>query len=97
MGLQVLLHVSISFTNHKANNFFRDEISIVLSSETVVTSSTELPDSRCILLKSSSKEVVNNPLVEASLNKQTKFDSNLIIHYTYEKRLQNNKKDINEL
>ncbi len=44
-----------------------------------------------------SEEVVDNPLVRARLRKKTKFDTNLIIHYTYEKRLQRNKKDIHQL
>ena len=34
------------------------------------------------------KAEVDNPLVKARLGKQSKFDTNLIIHYTYEKRLQ---------
>ncbi len=33
----------------------------------------------------------------ARLNKKSKFDNNLIIHYTYEKRLKNNKKTIHQL
>jgi hypothetical protein len=44
-----------------------------------------------------SEEKVDNPLVKARLRKQTKFDTNLIIHYTHEKRFQNNKKDIHQL
>ena len=43
------------------------------------------------------KEEVDNPLVRARLNKQTKYDTNLIIHYTHEKRLQSNKTDIHQL
>jgi hypothetical protein len=37
-------------------------------------------------------EEINDPLIKARLNKQSKFDNNLIIHYTNEKRLQSNKK-----
>jgi hypothetical protein len=44
-----------------------------------------------------SEEVVDNPLVRARPRKQTKFDNNLIIHYTYEKRRQTNKNDIHQL
>jgi hypothetical protein len=44
-----------------------------------------------------SEEEVDNPLVRARLRKNTEFDTNLIIHYTYEKRLQCNKKDIHQL
>jgi hypothetical protein len=33
---------------------------------------------------------VDDPLVRARLKKQCKFDKNLIIRYTYEKRLQSN-------
>jgi hypothetical protein len=39
-----------------------------------------------------SREKVDNPLVKAQLGKQTKFDTNLIIHRTHEKRFQSNKK-----
>jgi hypothetical protein len=35
-----------------------------------------------------SKHEADNWLVQAQLDKQTKFDTNLIIHYTSEKRLQ---------
>jgi hypothetical protein len=42
-------------------------------------------------IKSNPTEEINDPLVKARLNKQSKFDNNIIIHYTYEKRLQNNK------
>jgi hypothetical protein len=42
-------------------------------------------------------EEINDPLVKAQLKKQSKFDKNLIIHYTYEKRLQNNNKAIHQL
>ena len=34
-----------------------------------------------------SKEEVNDPLVTARLNKKSKWISNLIIHYTHERRL----------
>jgi hypothetical protein len=44
-----------------------------------------------------SNHKVDNPLVKARLGKQTKFDTNLIIYYTYEKRLQSNKKAIHQL
>jgi hypothetical protein len=44
-----------------------------------------------------STDEVNSSLVKARLAKQTKFDKNLIIHYTHEKRLQSNKKDIHQL
>ena len=36
-------------------------------------------------------------MVKARLQKQNKFDKNLILHYMYETRLQNNKKDIHKL
>jgi hypothetical protein len=44
-----------------------------------------------------SKHVDENPSMQGRLTKQTKFDTNLIIHYTYEKRLQSNKKEIHQL
>jgi hypothetical protein len=44
-----------------------------------------------------SEEKVDNPLVKARIGKQTKFDTNLIIHYTHEKRFQTNKKNIHQL
>jgi hypothetical protein len=48
-------------------------------------------------INADAKEEVDNPLVKARLGKQTKFDTNLIIHYTHEKRLQNNKQHIHQL
>ena len=48
-------------------------------------------------ITNNSKEEVDDPLVKARLNKQSKFDTNLTIHYTYETRLQNNKRDIHQL
>jgi hypothetical protein len=44
-------------------------------------------------IKNDPTEEINDSLVKARLKKQSKFDKNLIIHYTYEKRLQNNKND----
>ncbi len=41
-------------------------------------------------IKSNLNEEADDPLVRATLKKQLKFDNNLIIHYTYEKRLQSN-------
>ena len=43
-----------------------------------------------------SEEKVDNPLVKARLGKQMKFDTNLIIHYTHEKRFQSFKRDIHQ-
>jgi hypothetical protein len=40
---------------------------------------------------------VDDTLTQARLSKQTKFDTNLIIHYTHEKRFRSNKKDIHHL
>jgi hypothetical protein len=48
-------------------------------------------------IKNNPTEEINDPLVKARLNKQSKFDNNLIIHSTYEKRLQNNKNAIHQL
>jgi hypothetical protein len=48
-------------------------------------------------IKNDPQPETDNPLVEARLNKQSKFHQNLIIHQTYEKRLKNNKKDIHQL
>ncbi len=45
-------------------------------------------------LEKNSRDEVSDPLVRALLEKQSKFNANLVIHYTYEKRLQNNKRDI---
>jgi hypothetical protein len=44
-------------------------------------------------LNADSKEEVDNPLVKARLQKLSKFDTNLLIYYTYEKRLRSNKPD----
>jgi hypothetical protein len=40
---------------------------------------------------------ISNPLVQARLRKQAKYNENTIIHYTHEKRLQHNKKDIHQI
>jgi hypothetical protein len=48
-------------------------------------------------IKNNPTAEINDPLVKARLNKQSKFDNNIIIHYTYEKRLQNNKNTIHQL
>jgi hypothetical protein len=48
-------------------------------------------------IKDNPNELVDNPLVTARLNKPSKFDANLIIHHTYENRLQRNKTDIHQL
>jgi hypothetical protein len=37
-----------------------------------------------------SKYEADNPSVEVRLGKQTKFDANLVIHYTHVKRFQSN-------
>jgi hypothetical protein len=44
-------------------------------------------------IKNDPDQEVDNPLVRARLNKPNKFDTSIIIHYTYEKRLQSNKHD----
>ncbi len=44
-------------------------------------------------IKHNPDQEVDNPLVRARLHKPNKFDTNIIIHYTYEKRLQRNKHD----
>jgi hypothetical protein len=41
-------------------------------------------------IKNNSTEEINDPLVKARLNKPSKFDNNIMIHSTYEKRLQKN-------
>jgi hypothetical protein len=41
-------------------------------------------------IETNRNEEADDPLVRARLNKQSKFDNNLIIHYIYEKRLQSN-------
>jgi hypothetical protein len=48
-------------------------------------------------IKNNPNEEMNDSLVKTRLSKQSKFDSNLIIHYTYEKRLQSNKIAIHQL
>ncbi len=40
--------------------------------------------------KSNLNKEADDPLVRATLKTQLKFDNNLIIRYTYEKRLQSN-------
>jgi hypothetical protein len=42
-------------------------------------------------------EELDNSSVQIQLNKQTKFNNNIITHFTYEDRLRNNKKDIHKL
>ena len=44
-----------------------------------------------------SKEEVNDPLIKARLNKNSKWISSLIIHYTHERRLASYKKEIDQL
>ena len=44
-----------------------------------------------------SKEEVNDPLIKARLNKNLKWISNLIIHYTHERRLASYRKEIHQL
>jgi hypothetical protein len=44
-----------------------------------------------------SENEIDDTLVKAQLRKQAQFNENTIIHYTYEKRLQNNKKHIHQL
>jgi hypothetical protein len=48
-------------------------------------------------IENSQNEEMADPLVKSRLYKQSKFDHKLIIHYTYEKRLQTNKKAIHRL
>jgi hypothetical protein len=43
-----------------------------------------------------SDEQVGNPLVKARLGQPTKFDANIIIHYTHEKRFQTNNRGMTE-
>jgi hypothetical protein len=40
---------------------------------------------------------VDNPLVKAKIGQNSKWINNLIMHYTYENRLENYKKDIHQL
>ena len=42
-------------------------------------------------------EIVEDPLIRSRLDKPSKFDNNLIIHYTYEKRFQCNKRYFHQL
>ncbi len=48
-------------------------------------------------IETNRNEEADDPLVRARLKKQSKFDKNLIIHYTYGKRLQSNKTVIHQL
>ncbi len=43
------------------------------------------------------QDVVDNLLARAHIRKKKKYDDNLIIHYTHEKRLQPIKRDIHQL
>ena len=45
----------------------------------------------------STEKVVNDVLDKTPLDKQLKWNTNLIIHYTYERRLSTYKKDIHQL
>ena len=42
-------------------------------------------------------DIVKDPLVRSRPDKPSKFDTNLIIHYTYEKRFQCNKRYFHQL
>ena len=48
-------------------------------------------------IKSEPDEIIDDPLVRSQLDKPSKFDTNVIIHYTYEQRFQSNKKYIHQL
>ena len=41
-------------------------------------------------------EIVEDPLVRSRIDRPSKFDTNLIIHYTYEKRFQSNKRHFHQ-
>ena len=79
-------------SNENDFNFIRD---ILLNKPTIPEYSIASRIAKSLDTKS--VDEVNDPLVKAQLRKQNKFDKNLIIHYTYETRLQNNKKDIHKL
>ena len=79
-------------TNENDFNFIRD---ILLNKPTIPEYAIASRIAKSLDTKS--VDEVNDPLVKARLRKQNKFDKNLIIHYTYEKRLENNKKDIHKL
>ena len=84
--------VSPVISNENDFNFIRD---IILNKPTIpeYAIATRIAKSTDI----TTVENIDDPLVKARLHKQNKFDDNLIIHYTYEKRLKNNKKDIHQL
>ena len=48
-------------------------------------------------IKSEQQAIIDDSLVRSPLEKPSKFDTNVIIHYTYEKRFQSNEKYIHQL
>ena len=48
-------------------------------------------------IKSEPDATIDDPLVKSRIDKPSKFDTNVIIHYTYEQRFQSNKKYIHQL
>ncbi len=47
-------------------------------------------------IKFEQDEIVDDPLVRSRLDKPSKLDTNVIIHYTHEQRFQSNKKYIHQ-
>jgi hypothetical protein len=90
-------HLSISAvlpTTNTENDFARIRY-LLLNRPTIPEYQTA---SRLVkAIKNNPTEEINDPLVKTRLNKQSKFDNNLIIHCTYEKRLQSNKNAIHQL
>ncbi len=90
-------HLSISDVLpaiHTANDFVRLR-SLLLNRPTIPE--YQIASRLAKAIKNNPAEKINDPLVKARLNKQSKFDTNIIIHYTYEKRLQSNKNTIHQL
>jgi hypothetical protein len=90
-------HLPISdvlLTIHTENEFARLRY-LLLNRPTITEYQIALRAAEAI--KNNPNEDINDPLVKAQLNKQSKFDNNLIIHYTNEKRLQSNKNAIHQL
>jgi hypothetical protein len=79
---------------HTANDFVRLR-SLLLNRPTIPE--YQIASRLAKAIKNNPAEKINDPLVKARLNKQSKFDTNIIIHYTYEKRLQSNKNTIHQL
>jgi hypothetical protein len=90
----LVIHQDILPKIHTENNFARLRY-ILLNRPTI--HEYQIASRVAKTIKNNPTEEINDPLVKARFNKQSKLDNNLIVHYTYEKRLQTNKNTIPQL